>query len=130
MEPQRELEAIVAHGLLNSLAIISGAAATILDHGAALGEDDVRVLTTAIDEQSTVFIDGLQVVIRHASDAFADAATAVALAAGVANHVAGGERELALDALVRRAGLLRQALDGLVRGLPDEVVALLDDSRP
>lgn len=130
MEPQRELEAIVAHGLLNSLAIISGAAATILEHGAALADDDVRVLTAAIDEQSTVFIDGLQVVIRHASDAFADAATAVALASGVAHHVGAGERRLALDALVRRAGLLRQALDGLVRGLPDEVVALLDDGRP
>lgn len=130
MEAQRELEAIVAHGLLNSLAIISGAAATILEHGSALAEDDVRVLTTAIDEQSQVFTDGLQVVIRHASDTFADAATAVALASGVANHVSAGERELALEALVRRAGLLRQVLDGLVRGLPDEVLTLLDDSRP
>ena len=130
MEAQRELEAIVAHGLLNSLAVISGAASTILEHGAALAEDDVRTLTNAIDEQSTIFTDGLQVVIRHASDTFADAATAVALAAGVANHVSPDERALALEALVRRSGLLRQVLDGLVRGLPDEVLALLDDTRP
>jgi hypothetical protein len=68
-------------------------------------------------------------VIRHASDTFADAATAVALAAGVANHVSATEREVALQALVRRAGLLRQVLDGLVRGLPDEVLALLEDPR-
>ena len=130
MDAQRELEAVVAHGLLNSLAVISGAAATLLEHGHAMGEDDVRTLTTAIDEQSTIFTDGLQVVVRHASDTFADAATAVALAAGVANHVAPDDRSIALEALVRRAGLLRQVLDGLVRGLPDEVLALLDDRRP
>ena len=130
MDAQRELEAVVAHGLLNSLAVISGAAATILEHGSVLSAEDLRVLTVAIDEQSSIFTDGLQVVVRHASDTFADAATAVALAAGVANHLAGEERNLALEALVRRAGLLRQVLDGLVRGLPDEVLALLDDSRP
>lgn len=88
------------------------------------------MLTVAIDEQSSIFTDGLQVVVRHASDTFANAATAVALTAGVANHVASEERNLALEALVRRAGLLRQVLDGLVRGLPDEVLALLGDSRP
>lgn len=130
MEGQRELEAVVAHGLLNSLAIISGAAATILEHGDALQEDDIRTLTQAIDDQSTIFTDGLQVVIRHATDTFADAATAVALASGVANHVDRGDRRLALEALVRRTGALRQVLDGLVRGLPEEVVSLLDDSRP
>ena len=130
MERERELDAIVAHGLLNSLAVISGAASTILKHGPNLDEEDVHVLTTAIDEQSTVFTDGLQVLIRHASDAFADAATAVVLAAGVANHVPAPERAIALDALVRRAGLIRQALDGLVRGLPDEVLSLLNDGAP
>ena len=130
MDAQRELEAVVAHGLLNSLAVISGAAATLIEHGHALSETDVRMLTAAIDEQSSVFTDGLQMIVRHASDTFADAATAVALAAGVANHVPAEDRAVALDALVRRTGLLRQVLDGLVRGLPDEVLALLDDSRP
>lgn len=120
---------MIAHGLLNSLAVISGAAATILEHGSALAEDDVRILTAAIDEQSTIFTEGLQVVIRHASETFADAATAVALAAGVANHVVAGERQLALEALVRRAALLQQVLDGLVRGLPDEVLTVLGDTR-
>lgn len=130
MDQQRELDAIVAHGLLNSLAIISGAAATVLQYGAALDEEDVRVLTAAIDEQSAVFTDGLQVLVRHASDAFADAATAIALAAGVANHLEPDERAIALEALVNRAGLLRQVLNGLVRGLPAEVISLLDDARP
>lgn len=130
MDQQRELDAIVAHGLLNSLAIISGAAATILQYGPALGEDDVRVLTAAIDEQSAVFTDGLQVLVRHASDAFADAATAIALAAGVADHLDPEDRVIALQALVNRSGMLRQVLDGLVRGLPAEVLSLLDDARP
>ena len=130
VDQQRELDAIIAHGLLNSLAIISGAAATVLQYGPALGEDDVRVLIAAIDEQSAVFTDGLQVVVRHASDTFADAATAIALAAGVADRLDPADRPIALEALVNRAGVLRQVLDGLVRGLPAEVLSLLDDARP
>lgn len=128
-DPQRGLDAVLAHGLLNSLAIIAGAAETILQHGTALAEADVHTLTAAIEEQSLIFTDGLQVVIRQASDTFADAATAVALAAGVADHVVAGDRQLALEALVRRSALIRQVLDGLVRGLPDEVLTLLDDGR-
>jgi K+-sensing histidine kinase KdpD len=130
IDGQRELDAIVAHGLLNSLAVIAGAASTILQHGDAMGEDDLRVLTEAIDEQSAVFADGLQVLVRNASDTFADAATAVTLAAGVAHRVDAAGRALALDALVRRTGLVRQALDGLVRGLPPEVLELLNDALP
>ena len=127
MDAQRELDAVVAHGLLNSLAVISSAASAILQFGASMGEDDRRVLTAAIEEQSCLFIDGLQVLIREASETFADAATAVALAAGVADSVAPEDRDLVLQAVVRRSALVRQALDGLVRGLPDEVLSLLAD---
>jgi hypothetical protein len=128
VDAQRELDAIVAHGLLNSLAVISGAASTILQYGDAMDEDDLGVLTQAIDEQSEVFTDGLQVLVRSASDVFADAATAVTLAAGVAHKLGPADRTLALEALVRRTGLVKQALDGLVRGLPAEVLDLLGDS--
>jgi hypothetical protein len=127
VDGQRELDAVVAHGLLNSLAVISGAADTILRYGAAMEPDDLAILTTAIDEQSAVFTDGLQVLIRHSSDAFADAATAVVLAAGTANHVDDPERTIALEALVRRTALIRQTLEALVRGLPPEVLSLLGD---
>lgn len=116
MDADRELEAVVAHGLLNSLAVISGSASTILQLGDALSAKDLEALTVAIDEQSTLFMDGLHVLIRSASDAFADAATAVALAAGVATQVDAADRALVLEALLRRSGLIRQALEGLVRG--------------
>lgn len=129
VDVQRELDAVVAHGLLNSLAVISGAAATILQFGEAMEEDDLSVLTAAIDAQSAVFTDGLQVLIRSASDAFADAATAVTLAAGIANRVGVDDRSMVLEALVERTSLIRQVLDGLVRGLPDEVLTLLGDVR-
>ncbi len=129
MDADRELEAVVAHGLLNSLAVISGSASTILQLGDALSAKDLEALTVAIDEQSTLFMDGLHVLIRSASDAFADAATAVALAAGVATQVDAADRALVLEALLRRSGLIRQALEGLVRGLPPEVLALLGDHR-
>lgn len=128
-DAQRELDAVVAHGLLNSLAIISGAASTILQYGSALDDADLKVLTEAIDEQSALFTDGLQVLVRSASDAFADAATAVTLAAGIANRVGAADRTMVLEALTSRTGLIRQVLDGLVRGLPAEVLSLLDDAR-
>jgi hypothetical protein len=129
VDAQRELDAVVAHGLLNSLAVISGAASTILQYGSALGDEDLSVLTKAIEEQSSVFADGLQVLIRQASDTFADAATAVTLAAGVADRVAAADRTMVLEALMSRTVLIRQVLDGLVRGLPDEVLSLLGDAR-
>src|SRR3954452_12247656 len=78
-----ELEAIVAHGLLNSLAVLSGAAATLLAYGRQMEEEDVATLVTAIDAQSGVFTEGLKVLLEHSSVAFADAATAVSLGAGV-----------------------------------------------
>jgi hypothetical protein len=125
-----ELEAIVAHGLLNSLAVMSGAAGTLLAYGSRMGDDDVDSLVAAIDAQSCVFTEGLKVLLEHSSVAFADAATAVSLGSGVCGSVSSERREQVLRMLVRRSRELKNALDGLVRGLPPEVLELLDSLNP
>lgn len=125
-----ELEAIVAHGLLNSLAVMSGAAGTLLAYGNDLGDTDVETLVAAIDAQSCVFTEGLKVLLEHSGIAFADAATAVALGSGVCGSLSPERRGQVLDMLVRRSRELKAALDGLVRGLPPEVLELLDSLNP
>ena len=125
-----ELEAIVAHGLLNSLAVMSGAAGTLLAYGRDLDESDVETLVNAIDSQSCVFTEGLKVLLEHSSIAFADAATAVSLGSGVCGSLTVERREQVLNMLVRRSRELKSALDGLVRGLPPDVIELLDSLNP
>lgn len=125
-----ELEAIVAHGLLNSLAVMSGAAGTLLAYGSEMGADDVETLVNAIDAQSCVFTEGLKVLLEHSTVAFADAATAVSLGSGVCGSLPVERRDRVLDMLVRRSRELKSALDGLVRGLPPEVLELLDSLNP
>ena len=125
-----ELEAVVAHGLLNSLAVMSGAAGTLLAYGRDLGEADVETLVEAIDSQACVFTEGLKVLLEHSTVAFADAATAVALGSGVCGSLTADRREQVLDMLVRRSRELKSALEGLVRGLPPDVLELLDSLNP
>jgi K+-sensing histidine kinase KdpD len=125
-----ELEAIVAHGLLNSLAVLSGAAGTLLAYGASMEEEDVATLVTAIDEQSGMFTEGLKVLLEHSSVAFADAATAVSLGAAVCGSLSAERRAAVLTTLVKRSKELKTALDGLVRGLPPDVLELLDSLAP
>jgi hypothetical protein len=125
-----ELEAIVAHGLLNSLAVMSGAAGTLLAYGQEMKEQDVDTLVAAIDSQGCVFTEGLKVLLEHSSVTFADAATAVSLGSGVCSSLSAERRGQVLDTLVRRSRELKLALDGLVRGLPTEVLELLDSLNP
>lgn len=122
----RELAAIVAHGLLNSLAVMSGAAGTLLAYGSELGARDVEALVSAIDSQGCVFTEGLKVLLEHSSIALADAATAVALGSSVCGELPADRRAEVLDVLVRRSHEFKSALDGLVRGLPPDVLELLD----
>ena len=125
-----ELEAIVAHGLLNSLAVLSGAARALLAYGSQLEDEDINTLVTAIDAQSEVFTEGLKVLLEHSSVAFADAATAVSLGAAVCGSLSAERRAAVLTTLVKRSKELKTALDGLVRGLPPDVLELLDSLAP
>jgi len=125
-EEDRQMDAVLAHGLLNSLAVLSGAAASILaiadGRGEESGLDDLLAL---IDHQSEVFVDGLQLLVRQASDAFADAATAVSLAAATASKGDMSTRRLCCETLVERSQLIGRTLQAVVRGLPNEVLELL-----
>ncbi|HUP86694.1 MAG TPA: hypothetical protein VM143_13600 [Acidimicrobiales bacterium] len=125
-----ELEAIVAHGLLNSLAVLSGAAGTLLAYGSEMDDGDIETLVSTIDSQSCLFTEGLKVLLEHSSVAFADAATAVSLSSGVCGSLTVERRDEVLLTLVRRSKELKLGLDGLVRGLPAEVLQLLDSLTP
>jgi hypothetical protein len=125
-----ELDAIVAHGLLNSLAVLSGAAGTLLAYGSSMEEGDVATLVSAIDEQSGVFVEGVKVLLEHSTVTFADAATAVSLGAALCGSLSVERRAAVLTTLVKRSKELKAVLDGLVRGLPTEVIELLDSLTP
>lgn len=130
MTETSELEAVVAHGLLNSLAVMAGAAGTLLAYGSDLDDGDVDLLVGAIDAQSSVFMEGLKFLLEHSSVALVDAATAVSLGSAVCGSLPVERRRQVLDMLVRRSRELKTALDGLVRGLPAEVLELLDSLNP
>jgi hypothetical protein len=126
----RDLAAVVAHGLLNSLAALVASAATLLRLGARLKAEDEEELVEMIIAQSVVFIDGLHLLLQHCSDPFADAATTVALVPRAISRLSSDERHDVLEGLLAGSKVLEQGLHALVRGLPPDVVSLLDGLQP
>ena len=86
-----------------------------------------RWLLDSITEQSTLVVEGMKSIVDSATQSFLDAATNVALAAGALPAVPAGDRRPVLEALLRASDVLRQILGGLVRGLPPEVMEMLDE---
>lgn len=65
-------------------------------------------------------------LLEHCSEPFADAATSVALVARTAGQVASEDLPVVLDGIIEGLQTLKIGLEALVRGLPHEVVVLLD----
>lgn len=120
------LEAIVAHGLIGSLAVATGSASMLL-RDRTFDPTTERWLLDSISEQSTLVIEGMKTILDSMSVSFADAATNVALAAGTLLRVPAADRRPILEALLRASDVLRNILGGLVRGLPPEVIEILDE---
>ena len=121
-----ELSAIVAHGLLNTLAVISGSGATMQQFGPTLSAEEHEQMTAALVSHSELFTEGLDVLLRHCSDAFADAAWIVESIGRRFRAAADDDREVMLDRLADSTSVLRSGLQSLVRGLPPETIDLLD----
>ena len=121
-----ELSAIVAHGLLNTLAVLSGSAATLRQFGARLSDEQRESMTAALVSHAELFTEGLDVLLRHCSDAFADAAWIVESIGRRFRAAMGDDRAVMLERLDVSATVLRNGLQALVRGLPPETVELLD----
>lgn len=120
------LEAIVAHGLIGSLAVATGSASMLL-RDKTFDPTTERWLIDSIAEQSALVVEGMKTILDGAMLSFADAATNVALAAGTLGRVPVEDRRPVLEALLRSSDVLRHILGGLVRGLPPEVLEILDD---
>ena len=120
------LEAIVAHGLIGSLAVATGSASMLL-RDKTFDPTTEQWLLDSITEQSALVVEGMKTIIDGATQSFLDAATNVSLAAGSLPSVGPADRRPILEALLRASDVLRQILGGLVRGLPPEVIEMLDE---
>ena len=120
------LEAIVAHGLIGSLAVATGSASMLL-RDKTFDPTTEQWLLDSISEQSTLVVEGMKTILDSATQSFLDAATNVSLAAGSLSEIAAADRRPVLEALLRASDVLRGILGGLVRGLPTEVIEMLDE---
>ena len=121
-----ELSAIVAHGLLNTLAVLSGSAATLREFGPRLSDEQRASMTAALVSHAELFTEGLDVLLRHCSDAFADAAWIVESIGRRFRAAMADDQAVMLERLEVSTTVLRNGLQALVRGLPSETVELLD----
>lgn len=121
-----ELSAIVAHGLLNTLAVLSGSAATMRQFAERLSDEQRESMTAALVSHAELFTEGLDVLLRHCSDAFADAAWIVESIGRRFRAAAPDDQTTMLDRLDASATILRNGLQSLVRGLPPDTIDLLD----
>jgi hypothetical protein len=122
----RELAAVIAHGLLNTVAAVSGSARTLRRYGHRLGDDDYEVLLGSIVDNAGVFMDGLDAILENCSDAFGDAATTMALAARTIRSVPEADLPQVLDGLVAHTSVLELGLAAMVRGLSPELLEFLN----
>jgi hypothetical protein len=120
------LEAIVAHGLIGSLAVATGSASMLL-RDKTFDPTTEQWLLESITEQSILVVEGMKTIMDGATQSFFDAATNVALAAGTLPGVEAADRRPILESLLRASDVLRQILGALVRGLPPEVMLALDE---
>jgi K+-sensing histidine kinase KdpD len=127
---ERDVAAVVAHGLVNTLSVITGSASTLWRHADRLGERDTALLFEGMSSNIQLFEDVLASILDECSEAFADAALTMVLAVRSFETVAPSEREEVLKAIVDRSAVLHTGLTALVRGLSRETIAALDELRP
>ena len=120
------LEAIVAHGLIGSLAVATGSASMLL-RDKTFDPTTEQWLLDSISEQSALVVEGMKTILDGVTSSFVDAATNVSLAAGTLRTIARDQRKPVLEALLRASDVLRNILGGLVRGLPPDVILMLDE---
>ena len=125
MRLEADVAAVVAHGLIGTLAVVSGAA-DLLGPTSAVDEQQRHELSTMLIAQLGTFNEGLRVLLEDCSDAFGDAATRLAVIATTFRDLGTAERALALASIISSASVLNTGLGALVRGLSSEVVAMLD----
>lgn len=128
------LDAVVAHGLLGSVAVMHAAAQTLARKGEIMGEGDRTFLLDAMCLQSDLLVEGTDCLNRHLGEEILTAATAVRLAAGTLavewDRVIGDDRASMLAILDRQGDRLKTMLLRMVQGLDPEAILFLDSLAP
>ena len=128
------LDAVVAHGLLGSVAVMHAAAQTLARKGEVMGEDDRTFLLDSMCLQSDLLVEGTDCLTRGLGEEILTAATAVRLAAGTLavdwDRVVDDDRTSMLAILDRQGDRLKTMLLRLVQGLDPEAILFLDSLAP
>jgi len=128
------LDAVVAHGLLSSVAVMHSAALTLGRVGDRMGEEDRTFLLESMCLQSDLLVEGTECLTRCLGEEIVSSATAVRLAAGTLavdwDRVVGDDRAGLLAILDRHGDRLKTMLLQLVQGLDPEAILLLDSLAP
>ena len=128
------LDAVVAHGLLSSVAVMHAAAQTLGRLGDAVPPDDRTFLLESMCLQSDLLVEGTDCLTPTLSEEILSSATAVRLAAGTLaadwERVVGDDRSSLLTILDRQGERLKTMLLQLVQGLDPEAILFLDSLAP
>ena len=128
------LDAVVAHGLLGSVAVMHAAAQTLQRLGEAVPAEDRTFLLDSMCHQSDLLVEGTDCLSATLGEQIVSSATSVRLAAGTLSaewdRVVGDRRESLLTILERHGDRLKTMLLQLVQGLDPEVILLLDSLAP
>ena len=126
-EPDRV--AVVAHGLLNTLAVLTLAAGTLIDNPARLTPTIEDELVSTIVRQCALLGDALVFVLPSGPEAFNIAAAGIVASGVVLAASPTRPSHQMLSDLIADCVIVAARLDDTVRGLPAEVVEFLDTLR-
>lgn len=128
------LDAVVAHGLLSSVAVMHAAAQTLVRLGDGVPADDRTFLLESMCLQTDLLVEGTECLTPVLGDEIVASATSVRLAAGTLSsewdRIVGDDRSALLTILDRHGDRLKTMLLRLVQGLDPEAIMLLDSLAP
>ena len=128
MTADDEVLGVIAHGLLNELAVLSGAAFVLRDLGEVIDLAEWERTLATLESATAGFALSVH-------DVFDDAATGAVAAASLVEsvptirHLPSPDVPGGLSQVIETAAVVAEGLRSLVRGLPPEVVLLLESLR-
>lgn len=126
-EPQ--LAAIVAHGLLNAIAVLSGSAHTVVAYRESLDEKKVDELLSAVASAAELLDSGVEVIGDACPATFRQAAANLTATARGVRAAQDNDRQIVLRQIIDDTAEISAGLVPLVQGLPREVLEFLDSLR-
>ena len=126
-EPDRA--AVVAHGLLNTLAVLTLAAGTLTSSRERVTPAVQDELVSTIVRQCAVLGDAIIFVLPTGPEAFNIAAAGIVASGLLMAAVSRHPSDEMLGDLIADCAVVAAGLDDIVRGLPAEIVEFLDSLR-